>query len=168
MLEQEQGLTLPAVPGLAPGKKVAVKEFAPSFFVVMPDKTTLEVPIDKASNDAKRSILVALTRKFLEKQLTRLHDVDLTPAEIKDTVMAVVNFDGLSRELYVAGLTNNAVAQTMLGSGLREMIKGAAQGAAEGTAAGFMAKMAKMDKAADKAEAAIDFRIERAKTAAKA
>lgn len=160
----EQGLTLPAVPGLVAGGKVAMKEFAPSFLVMMPDKSILEVPIDKASNDAKRSLLVARTRKFLEKQLKRLENVELTPVEIKDTVMAVVNFDGLSRELYIAGINNNSAAHSALGAGLREIIKGAAQGAAEGTAAGFMEKMAKMDKAADKVER----KIEKARVVAEA
>ena len=133
-------------------KKMRETAFAPTIKIMLADKKTILVPIDKASSDAQRQILVAKARKFVEDQLERLSTASLTPAEVKDLVKAVADVDGLQREQYVAAV--NSKADSELGKGLQGIIKNAAQGAAEGTAAGFMEKMRQMDEAAKKTEKA--------------
>lgn len=127
--------------------------FAPCLKVIMQDKRTILIPVDKASSDSQRSILVAKARDFVETQLERLKGTSLTPAEVKDLVRAVSDVDQLQREQYVTALNSEGRASG-LGRDLQRVIRGAAQGAAEGTAAGFMEKMAKMDEAAKKIEEA--------------
>jgi hypothetical protein len=146
--------TLALVPAKLPSK-IKQKKFAPCLKVILTDFTTVEVPIDKTSSDAQRSIMVAKTRDFVDKQLDKLKDKTLTPLEISQLVKAVADIDGLQREQFVASL-NNSGPSTPMGAGLQEMIRGAAQGAAAGTAQGFLDKMKAFDKAAKKVEAATD------------
>lgn len=129
---------------------IAERNFAPCLKVILADRTTVMVPIDKASSDAQRSVLIAKAREFVEKQLTRLSSAGLTPAEVKDLVKAVGDMDALQREQYIT--TINDKADTSLGRGLQGVVRQVAQGMAEGTAAGFAKKMEAMDKAAKKAE----------------
>jgi hypothetical protein len=137
---------------LKAGKQVTIKEFAPSFKVVLPDMTTVDVPVDKISSDAQRSVLVARARIFLEDQMDKLDDKTLTPQEIKDVIKAVSDLDALQREQFVTSLNNGK--SSALGAGLQGVIRDAARGAAEGTANGFLDKMKDMDKAASKADKA--------------
>ena len=145
--------TLALVPAKLPSK-IKQKKFAPCLKVILTDFTTVEVPIDKTSSDAQRSIMVAKTRDFVDKQLDKLKDKTLTPLEISQLVKAVADVDGLQREQYVASL-NNASGGGM-GAGLQEMIRGAAQGAAAGTAEGFLQKMKAFDSAAKRVDKATD------------
>ena len=133
--------------------KTTESAFAPCLKVIMHDKKVIMIPVDKASSDSQRSILVAKARNFVESQLERLTSTALTPAEVKDLVRAVSDVDQLQREQYVTALNSEGRASG-LGRDLQRVIRGAAQGAAEGTAAGFMEKMAQMDAAAKKIEEA--------------
>src|SRR6478736_2526424 len=130
--------------------KMLEHNFAPCIKVVMPDKTFVMVPIDKISSDAKRQVLVARARDFVEQHLGRLMNASLTPAEVKDLVKAVADVDSLQREQYVAALNN---ATSDMGKGMGSIIREAAKGAAEGTAQGFIDKFKKMDAAAKKVDA---------------
>ena len=130
--------------------KMLEHNFAPCIKVVMPDRTFVMVPVDKLSSDAKRQVLVARARDFVEKHLGRLMDAGLTPAEVKDLVKAVSDVDALQREQYVTALN---AASSEMGKGIGAVVREAAKGAAEGTAQGFIDKFKKMDAAAKKVDA---------------
>ena len=129
--------------------KTNIGAYAPCLSVTLKGGQYIRVPVDKASSDALRGILVAKARDFVEGHVDRLANASLTPAEIKDLVRAISDVDALQREQYVISL--NASSSDM-GKGMQSMIKNAAQGAAEVTAAGFMDKMRRMDEAAKKIE----------------
>lgn len=147
------GNEVATIPSRLPAKISAAK-LAPCLKVVLPNRKVVLVPVDKASSDGQRSILVAKARKFMDDQLEKLGNKTLTPQEIKDVIKAVADLDSLQREQFVAQLNNKP--ETALGHGLREMIRGAAKGAAEGTSQAFMEKMHLMDKAAKKVEQVIN------------
>lgn len=136
-------------------RKAIESNFAPCFKVTLKGGETVLVPIDKASSDNKRLILVAKARELVENQIDKMADLTMTPAELKDVVKAVTDLDALQREQYITGL--NASSPT--GKALQGIIKSAAAGAAEGSMA-FMEQMRKMDAAAK----AVTKQIEEAKT----
>lgn len=127
-------------------RKATESRFAPCFKVTVPGGDAILVPIDKASSDNKRMLLVAKARMLVEKQLERLTNATLTPAEIKDIVKAVTEMDSLQREQYITNLNNNS---TPTGKALGSIIQSAAAGATQG-AMGFIQKMKDMDAAAAK------------------
>lgn len=128
-------------------RKATESVFAPCFKVTIPGSEAVLVPIDKVSSDNKRLLLVAKARMLVEKQLERLTNSTLTPAEIKDIVKAVTEMDALQREQYITSVNN--AASTPTGKELGNIVKSAAEGATQG-AMGFMEKMRQMDAAAKK------------------
>lgn len=152
---EDPGQLVPAKKGRPKsGQKVLLRQFAPAFKVVLPDLTTVDVPVDKLSSDAQRSVLVARAKHFLENQMDKLEDKTLTPQEIKDVIKAVSDLDALQQEQFVTMLNHGRQQSSHLGAGLQEVIRGAARGVAEGTASQFMEKFRQMDKAAAKVEKA--------------
>ena len=127
-------------------RKATESTFAPCFKVTVPGSDPILVPIDKVSSDNKRMLLVAKARMLVEKQIDRLTNATLTPAEIKDLVKAVTEMDALQREQYITNMNN---ASSAAGKELGSIIRSAAEGATQG-AMGFMDKMKKMDEAAKK------------------
>lgn len=134
-------------------RKANEANFAPCFKVTIPGSEAVLVPIDKVSSDNKRLLLVAKVRMLVEKQLERLANATLTPAEIRDLVKAVTEMDALQREQYITHLNNNN-ATSGLGKELTSAVRAAAEGAAVG-ALDFVEKMKKMDAAKAKVEKAV-------------
>lgn len=144
MPEQESSQP-PAIPAARQSRKKTRDSFAPCFKVTVPRQSPVLIPIDKLSSDNLRQLILAKARDLLERQMERLANATLTPAEIRDLMRAVAELDALTREHYVARLNN--AGSTSLGKHLSEIVRGAAEGAAAG-ASGFMDKMREMDKAA--------------------
>ncbi len=128
-------------------RKAMESRFAPCFKVTIPGSEAVLVPIDKASSDNKRMLLVAKVRMLVEKQTERLMNATLTPAEIKDMVKAVTDLDALQREQYITSLNN--ASSSGLGKEMGNIIKSAAEGATQG-AMGWMDRMKKLDEAGKK------------------